>query len=164
MTLRLVRVDDRLVHGQITTFWTRNLQANMILVADDRAAADSMQKNLMKIAAPSEVSMEVLPVAEAAERLVGGEWENKQILMLVRGPVPLLELVEAGAPITEVNVGNVGGGEGKQRLTKQVAATDEEMDAWYSLHAKGISLTVQWLPNEGKTDLNKILSEREDSP
>jgi mannose/fructose/N-acetylgalactosamine-specific phosphotransferase system component IIB len=160
MTLRLVRVDDRLVHGQITTFWTRNLQANMILVADDTAAADPMQKNLMKIAAPSEVGMEVLTVDEAAERLNQGEWQDKQILMLVRGPVPLLRLVEAGVAITDVNVGNVGGGEGKERLTKQVAATADEMEAWHTLDSKGVNLTVQWLPNESKTDLNRILKDR----
>jgi mannose/fructose/N-acetylgalactosamine-specific phosphotransferase system component IIB len=159
VALRMVRVDDRLIHGQITTFWTRNIQANTILVADDKAANDPLQSNLMKIAAPNGVDVEVLEVSDAAGKLKSGEWSDKQVLLLLRSPISLLQLVDAGVEIEHVNVGNVGGGEGKVKLTKQVAATPEEMDAWFALDARGVPLEVQWLPGERKTDLNKILQD-----
>ncbi len=160
MTLRLVRVDDRLIHGQITTFWTRNIQADMILVADDKAANDPLQKNLMKIAVPSGVDVEVLAVEQAGQRLMSSEWGDRQVFLILRSPVSLLELVQMGVPIEAANVGNVGGGEGKERLTKQVAATPEEMEAWHALDEAGVQLEVQWLPGDSKTDLNRILRER----
>ena len=160
MTLSLVRVDDRLIHGQVTTGWTRNVQANLIVVADDQAADNSMQSNLMKMAAPPGVDVEVLPVEEAAEELKAGTWDDRKVLLLLRGSRELLRLVEEGVELEKVNVGNAGGGEGKIRLTKQVAATEEEMEAWRKLNEKGIDLEVQWMPGHQRTDLNKVIRKK----
>lgn len=157
MAIEMVRVDDRLVHGQITLKWTRTIGANMIMVANDAAAKDPMRKSLMKMAAPSGVHLEVLPVDEAATQLQSNKWQNRKILVLVHNPVDLLQLVEAGAPIEHVNVGNAGGGKGKVRLTKQIHADPAEVEAWKELDQKGIDLEQQWLPGESKTDLNPII-------
>jgi len=91
---------------------------------------------------------------------MSSEWGDRQVFLILRSPVSLLELVQMGVPIEAANVGNVGGGEGKERLTKQVAATPEEMEAWHALDEAGVQLEVQWLPGDSKTDLNRILRER----
>jgi len=160
MAIKLVRVDDRLIHGQITTGWVRSTGSNLIVVADDDAAADSMQKNLMKMAVPPGVSAEILFVKETGEKLIDDEWSNKNILLIVRGPIQLLDLVEQGVDIQHVNVGNAGGGEGKTKLTKQVAATPDELEAWKALDQKDIDLEVQWRPGDKRTDLNKIVQKK----
>jgi mannose/fructose/N-acetylgalactosamine-specific phosphotransferase system component IIB len=161
MPIKLVRVDDRLVHGQVVLKWTRAIGANMILVADDIAANDVLQQTLMRVAAPPGIQLEVHTIADAANKLNSGEWKQKEIFVIVRNPITLLKFVNEGAEIEYVNVGNAGGGEGKTRLTKQVAATQEELSAWHSLNEKNIKLEVQWVPGEKKDDLNQILNKLE---
>lgn len=158
MTIKLVRVDDRLVHGQVVLKWTRTIGANMILVADDIAAKDAFLQTLMRSAAPPGVKLEVHSIEEAAEKLKSGTWKGKEVFVIVRNALTLLDLVEQGVDIDFVNVGNAGGGEGKIRLTKQIAATEEELEAFKKLNEQGIKLEDQWVPGEKKNNLNQILN------
>jgi mannose/fructose/N-acetylgalactosamine-specific phosphotransferase system component IIB len=158
MPIKLVRVDDRLVHGQVVLKWTRTIGSNMILVADDIAAKDPFLQTLMRSAAPPGIDLEVHKINDAAEKLKSGEWDRKDIFVIVRNSTTLLKLVEAGVDIQFANVGNAGGGEGKVRLTKQVAATPEEMQAWHALNDRDVKLEVQWIPGDNKTNLNQILT------
>ena len=70
MDIALVRIDDRLIHGQVVIGWIPHLQAQVVVVACDAAAADATQIMLMEMAMPEEVALLVLPVTEAARRLV----------------------------------------------------------------------------------------------
>lgn len=52
----LVRVDNRLIHGQVATQWTSTVGANLLLVANDEVAKSKMRQNLMNMAAPQGVA------------------------------------------------------------------------------------------------------------
>ena len=52
----LTRIDNRLVHGQVATQWNSTLGSNLILVANDDVASNTMRQNLMKMAAPAGVA------------------------------------------------------------------------------------------------------------
>lgn len=155
MKVDLVRVDDRLVHGQVVLGWTRALGVSHILIADDKAATDSLQRSLMTMAAPSGVSISICSIAEAAAELNSGE--NTHTLVLVRGPKELKALRDAGASFDKVNVGNVHTGPGRVKLTKEVHATQEELGIWRGLAEAGIALEAQWLPGQNKTDIGKLV-------
>jgi PTS system mannose-specific IIB component len=85
MNLVLVRIDDRLIHGQVVGGWLPVIQAERIVVASDRAAADSLQTGLMRLAVPDHVAVDVLPVARAAVALKDDLWTKERVLLLLPG-------------------------------------------------------------------------------
>jgi mannose/fructose/N-acetylgalactosamine-specific phosphotransferase system component IIB len=77
--------------------------------------------------------------------------------MLVRNPIDFLRLLENGLSIKKVNIGGVRSPDAKIKLTKEVSATDQELEAWKELDQLGIRMEVQWVPGAGITILNDVL-------
>ncbi|MHB1651019.1 MAG: PTS system mannose/fructose/N-acetylgalactosamine-transporter subunit IIB [Desulfitobacteriaceae bacterium] len=157
MKIVLVRVDDRLIHGQVVVGWTRTVGATHIVVANDEVAKDNTQKMLLKMATPVGVKATILPVAEAAALLTAEKFGSDKMLVLVRDPQSLLVLMEGGVKLDKVNIGNVRMAEGRERLTKEVAATPEEMKAWRKLDEKGVELEALWIPGGSATNFNQVI-------
>src|SRR5262245_45050658 len=107
MSVELVRIDDRLVHGQVVEGWLKALRVNHIVVASDLVEADETQKALYLLAVPHGVELSCLKVAEAAKAWKANEWKKDRVLVLVSTPDEALKLSEAGAPITSVNLGGL---------------------------------------------------------
>lgn len=160
MSIVLVRVDDRLIHGQVAVGWTRTVGATHIVVANDEVARDATQKALLKLAAPVGVKVSILSVADAAALLAGPKLAREKVMVLVRDPQSLLGLMEGGVELTKVNIGNVRTAPGRVRLTKEVAATPEEIEAWKELDRRGIVLEAIWLPGGAVTDFNGVIRQQ----
>lgn len=163
MKIVLVRVDDRLIHGQVVVGWTRTVGANHIVVANDEVAGNSMQRTLLKMAAPAGVKVSILTVAEAGEQLASQKFGGDSVLVLVRDPQSLIELSRAGLKLEKVNIGNIRSGQGKQKLTKEVHASPEEIASWKELDQAGVVLEAQWLPDQPKTNFNQVIRAQESS-
>jgi mannose/fructose/N-acetylgalactosamine-specific phosphotransferase system component IIB len=157
MRISLIRVDDRLIHGQVAVGWTQALGIQQILVADDTVAADEAQKQLVLLAVPGGVVGDVLSIEDSAA-VVQASTSDVPTLVLVKGPQELQALHAAGMPMDTVNIGNVHTGPGRRRLTKEVHATDEEIEIWRNLAAAGVKLEAQWVPGSPVTDLGRVVS------
>jgi mannose/fructose/N-acetylgalactosamine-specific phosphotransferase system component IIB len=160
MKIALVRVDDRLIHGQVVLGWVRMVGATRIVVADDAAAKDEMQKTLMQFAAPPGVETSILSVDEAAAALAHDGFPGDTVMVLTRGPQELVRFIAAGVPLTKVNVGNVRAAPGRERLTKEVAAGPEDLAAWQTLDQAGVTLDAVWIPGGTVTDFNRVVRAR----
>jgi mannose/fructose/N-acetylgalactosamine-specific phosphotransferase system component IIB len=160
MKIALVRVDDRLIHGQVVLGWVRMVGATRIVVGDDDAAKDEMQKTLMQFAAPPGVETSIVSVDEAGAALANDGFPDDTVMVLVRGPRELVRLMAAGVPLTKVNVGNVRAAPGRERLTKEVAAGPEDLAAWQALDAAGVALQAVWIPGGAVTDFNRVVRAR----
>ena len=160
MTVQLIRVDDRLIHGQVVVGWSRSLGVDHIVVADDKVGSDPLQSSLMRMAVPTGVGVSIMPVEAAAAALIGGEFDRAKVLVLVRGPIELSRLRKAGLPFDTVNVGNVHSGPGRTKLTKEVYASPEELAVWQELAQAGVTLSAQWLPDQSRTDLGPVVLRR----
>ncbi|WP_062109959.1 PTS system mannose/fructose/N-acetylgalactosamine-transporter subunit IIB [Bacillus niameyensis] len=157
MKISLVRVDDRLIHGQVAVGWTKSVGATHIVVACDEVANDPVQVTLLKFAAPSGVKASILTVEDAARKLSNQEFKNDKILLLVRDPISLIRLLNEGVDFTEVNIGNVRSMEGRKRIIKEVAATKEEIAHWKELDQRNIKLRARWLPGARETNFNDLI-------
>jgi mannose/fructose/sorbose-specific phosphotransferase system IIB component len=157
MKISLIRIDERLIHGQVTMGWARTASANLILAVNDLVAKDPFQKKLMMMAAPVGATVEIYSVDEVVEKLNSNAWPNATILMLLRNPIDMVRLVEKGIQVDKVNVGGVRSPEAKIKLTKEVVATPPELEAWKKLDEHGIRIEVQWVPGAGTTILNDIV-------
>ncbi|MCE7004211.1 PTS sugar transporter subunit IIB [Kibdelosporangium philippinense] len=160
MPIELVRVDHRLVHGQVTMGWSRAVGADVLLVVSDRVAASPFDISLMEMAVPTGARLVVWSVEQASQAASDGTWPDGKVLMLVANPVDLARVVAAGLELSEVNIGGVRSEGARHKLTKEVHATDEEILAWKTLADHGIRLSVQWLPAQKRKLLNDEIAKR----
>ncbi len=157
MKIALVRIDERLIHGQVTLGWSRTVSANLILAVNDLVAKDAFQKKLMMMAAPVGATVEIYSVDEFLEKFKANAWPDATILLLVRNPVDMVRLVDNGIKVNKVNVGGVRSPGATIKLSKEVIATPEELVAWKKLDQEGIRIEVQWVANTGSIILNDTI-------
>jgi len=160
MALTLLRVDDRLIHGQVVEGWVPHLKVDLVVVVSDAAAADEIQTALMKMALPSSIGLLVLPVAEAAAALNAPQMAARKALVLVPGPVEALALVEKGVAVDRVNVGGLHYTVGKVQLGRALFLDEKDRLALRALAAKGVRLDGRDLPGDDEEDLTAALEAR----
>ena len=157
MGIELIRLDDRLIHGQVCIGWTRRKGVNVILAVDDATAANKMQCQLMKMATPPGVTPVFLKTQEAIDKLKSNAYGNKKAMLLVKSVKALYDIVNAGIEITDVNFGNLRTKGATNNLYGHVIATDEEVSMMKELSAKGVKMIAQDLPDAQSCNLNDVL-------
>ncbi len=156
MSLRLVRVDDRLIHGQVIAVWLRALGADRIVVVDDRTAADEFLRDVLVLASPPGVPVEVHDVAGGVARCLELAGSSERAMVIVRTPETALRLREAGVPFEVLNLGGLGAGPGRRRLHKTISASDEELSQLRAIESLGTRVEIQIVPDERAVPLSAI--------
>lgn len=153
--LVLTRIDDRLIHGQVMTAWLKVFPVTRIIIVDNKVAKDEFMISVLELAAPSGVKVEVFSEEKAIEMLKGGL--SVPTIMLVKAPLTLKVLVDAGIPITEINIGGMGMNTGRKTLFKNIAATDEERAILKNFISNGIDVKIQIIPAEKVINIENLL-------
>ena len=156
MALKLVRVDDRLIHGQVVAVWLRSVGADRILVIDDKSARDAFLKDLMVLAAPQGVPVEVLTVDEGTRRATEIANTTEQAFVLVKSPVTALQLRKAGVPFGVLNVGGMGHNAGRRSLYKNISANDEERQAMRDLESMGTRVELRIVADDRPVPFSSV--------
>lgn len=147
-----VRMDERLIHGQVAGIWAPSLHTQRIIVINDEAAADTLQKSSLRMAAPTSMSLSVLPVESAAKNIRSGKYGKQRLFLVFKNPTDVLRYLKAGGKLTHVNVGNMSYKEGSKDITKSIKVLDEEIDVFESIAAMDINVTAQLVPNDPVID------------
>lgn len=156
LNIVLTRIDDRLIHGQVITAWSKITAATRIVVVDDGVAKDPFMAKVLKIAAPSTVKVEVYSIKEATE-VLKGEDTGEKVIVLVKYPVTVLELVKLEVGIKELNVGGMGASKGRKSFYKNISVSQEEKDIFKELIDKGLDISIQIVPDAKKIDVAKLI-------
>jgi len=156
--VKLVRVDDRLVHGQTIVAWVRHTPVDTLLVVDDATAANPMLQKIFKLAAPG-FHMIVASIADAIAKLKGGEVPGR-IMVIVKSPATALPLWEAKMDHwpNELNVGALGGKPNARQLDSTTYLLVEEIEAIEKLSQQGVSVYFQMVPGARRLDWKDIRS------
>ena len=157
MGVTLLRIDDRLIHGQVVEGWVPFLKVDLVVVAADAAASDEIQTALMKMALPASIGLLVAPVAEAAVALKSPQLAARSALVLVPGPAEALALVEKGVNVDRVNVGGLHHTVGKVQLGRALFLDEKDRLALKALAAKGVRLEGRALPADAEENLTAVL-------
>jgi mannose/fructose/N-acetylgalactosamine-specific phosphotransferase system component IIB len=153
----VVRVDDRLIHGQVVVGWTRSAGITCILVADDKTAGDKIQCSLMRMATPAGLTAEFLTVEDAAKKITAGAYNDESLMILVRGPKAVMNLMDNGVEISSLNIGNLRSAPGKIKLLSHVYVEPQELEDWKELDRRNVKMSAQILPDQIKSDFNEVL-------
>jgi mannose/fructose/N-acetylgalactosamine-specific phosphotransferase system component IIB len=159
VSLALVRIDDRLIHGQVVVGWVRHLGADCILVANDAVAADPMQRALLPMAVPPEIEVAIYRVAEAAQRLAAGAHADRKAILLFSSPVDAEAYLRLGGPLERLNVGGMRFAPGKAQMMPAIFVAAEDIKAFRALAARGLPMQVQMVPTDAPHDVIKCLPE-----
>lgn len=150
-----VRVDDRLIHGQVIHGWVPYLKTRRIVVVDEALAQDEERKAIAQLSVPREIELHFVTVEELSTSLL----EDRNTLVLFSSPLALLRAVEQGLTIERVNLGNLHFEEGKITLKKTFCCTPEELEALKVLQRMGVRLYYQPAPEVAPSELPALDSD-----
>ena len=107
MQIRLARIDDRLIHGQVATVWAKEAGAERIIVVSEEVANDQIRKTLVKQAAPPGIKANIVTVDKAVRVYNNPKYDQETVFYLFTNPGEVLEMVEKGVPIKSINIGGM---------------------------------------------------------
>ncbi|MCE5259517.1 MAG: PTS sugar transporter subunit IIB [Chloroflexi bacterium] len=136
----LVRVDDRLVHGQVIFDWLRYLDPVCVMVVHE--SLDDGQRALVRSALAERYQLWIGNARDAAEYLWQRSDENA-VLVLLPSLEELQLLLSAGYNPEVVMLGALGWRTGRQRVSAQVYLSPSEKEVLRSLTACGLNIIIQ---------------------
>lgn len=159
--ISMLRIDDRLIHGQVALVWSKELAVNRIIVANDTIANDALQADVLKMAAPETVKTSVITVEKAIKLLTDPRAEKLKILVVTNNPIDVKRITDEinEKPFIDVaNVGRVAGDIGnKEKLSETVYMSGEEIDVCKQIIESGHAMYHQPLPSDPKLDLATLI-------
>lgn len=158
MSIEHARIDERLIHGQVTVRWCREFPVNTILVADDEVANDEMQKVLLPLSAPSGVRTEILSAENTAGFLADAP-QGLKAFLLIKRPATVVQLLDLGIELQAVNVGNISYREGARQVKNSVHVTPDDVEAFRELERRGVRVTARMMPEDRESDFMSHLQE-----
>ncbi|MTD39481.1 PTS mannose transporter subunit IIAB [Erwinia sp. CPCC 100877] len=158
MVIGLARIDDRLIHGQVATRWTKETNVTRIIVVSDEVAADQVRKTLLTQVAPPGVTAHVVDVAKMIRVYNNPKYAGQRVMLLFTNPTDVERLVEGGVKITSVNVGGMAYRQGKTQVNNAVSVDEKDIAAFKQLNARGIELEVRKVASDPKLKMMDLIS------
>lgn len=157
LVIGLARIDDRLIHGQVATRWTKESRVTRIVVVNDEVAKDSVRSTMLKSVAPPGVTAHVVPVDKMIRVYNNPEYANERMMLLFTNPTDVVRLMEAGVEFKSINIGGMAYRDGKKMITSAVSVDDKDIEAFKALDAKGIELDVRKVSNDSRQYMMDLL-------
>ncbi len=152
----LIRIDDRLIHGQVVTQWLKDTNGNRILIVDNELVGNRMMQRILKAAAPPGIKVEILTVPDAVTELKKDAVSGENIVILVKYPQVLEEMLDEGIAMKKIILGGMGLTAQRKRFNKNVAASEEEINCIKRIVSKGVTMEFQLVPAERAVNVEKL--------
>lgn len=152
-----VRIDTRLLHGQVATAWTKQIAPNRIIVVSDGVAHDELRKTMIEQAAPPGVPANVVPISKMVEVAKDPRFGATKAFLLFETPQDLLRCIEGGVDIKKVNIGSMAHSVGKVVVTNAIAMGEDDVKTLEELKAKGVEFEARKVPSDSSEDIDAML-------
>ncbi len=157
LVVGLARIDDRLIHGQVATRWTKESKVSRIVVVNDDVAKDSVRSTMLKSVAPPGVTAHVVGVDKMIRVYNNPEYAGERMMLLFTNPTDVLKLLEAGVDMKSINIGGMAYKDGKKMITSAVSVDDKDIDAFKAIDAMGVELDVRKVSNDSRQYMMDLL-------
>lgn len=158
MVIGLARIDDRLIHGQVATRWTKETNVTRIIVVSDEVAADTVRKTLLTQVAPPGVTAHVVDVAKMIRVYNNPQYAGDRVMLLFTNPTDVERIVEQGVKITTVNIGGMAFRQGKTQVNNAISVDEKDIEAFKKLNARGIELEARKVSTDQKLKMMDLIS------
>ncbi|MCU6169740.1 PTS mannose transporter subunit IIAB [Enterobacter bugandensis] len=157
MVIGLARIDDRLIHGQVATRWTKETNVQRIIVVSDEVAADTVRKTLLTQVAPPGVTAHVVDVAKMIRVYNNPKYAGERVMLLFTNPTDVERIVEGGVKITSVNIGGMAFRQGKTQANNAISVDAKDIEAFNKLNARGIELEARKVSTDQKLKMMDLI-------
>jgi mannose/fructose/N-acetylgalactosamine-specific phosphotransferase system component IIB len=154
------RIDDRLIHGQVIIGWCGQLPIDSIYVCDDEIAANDWEKNLLIMAVPPHIKVNVLSVFDLSKQYENWISSKKLAMVLLKSPAILNNLIDNHIKISKVNMGGMHFQKGRREYLPYLFLSEIEIKILTMLMDYGIIFECQDLPTSPIYDLRKIIKRK----
>ncbi len=155
--ITLVRVDNRLIHGQVVEAWLPHLKVSRVVVADDEAASSPLIRAAMALAVQSAIEVQIQSLAQVDYAGVSRDAVRTLVLLRDVAAVPFAKA--HGLALELLNLGNVHFGTGRRQVSPSVFLAEAELKALQGLAGEGVRVEARAVPSEKPVELAE-LSER----
>ena len=160
MGLILVRVDDRLIHGQVMVGWRTFLGATQILVASDRLASNPTACSILDLTAPPDVRLVIDTVDNMARRVREGEFDREKDILLFENLNDILRALDLGMTFAHLNIGGIRHHDCCVAFTPSVSLSDHDIQMLREIMGRGIPIDIQMVPMEKAVHLAPDMLDR----
>ncbi|MGX7352107.1 PTS system, mannose/fructose/sorbose family, IIB component [Enterococcus canis] len=157
LDIQLVRIDDRLIHGQVAVVWTKETKVERILVVSDEVARDNLRKTLLQQAAPPNIKAHVIPVDKLLDVNRDPRFAGVKTMLLFTNPHDVWRVVRQGLSLKTINIGGMKFTSGKKMITNFVSVDQQDVTDFQYLHDHGLDLEIRKVPADKKVDLMELL-------
>ncbi|MFK3659707.1 MULTISPECIES: PTS mannose transporter subunit IIAB [Enterobacterales] len=157
MVIGLARIDDRLIHGQVATRWTKETNVTRIIVVSDEVAADTVRKTLLTQVAPPGVTAHVVDVAKMIRVYNNPQYAGERVMLLFTNPTDVERIVEQGVKITTVNIGGMAFRQGKTQVNNAISVDEKDIEAFNKLNARGIELEARKVSTDQRLKMMDLI-------
>ena len=158
--IALVRVDNRLVHGQILEAWVPFIKAKCIMVVDNNSASDFFCETVIRMAVPSEIEVNICSVEDFAANYVYAQGGGKKTIVLFSSIADALKVYQEGFHFKKLNIGNIHHEDYKVCCAPSVFLCEPEIqDILKLLEDKGVSIELKRVPREKAVNIKDALPE-----
>ncbi len=147
MAVELVRIDDRMIHGQVITTWVNKFNIEQILVVNDVVVNDPIQKAGIMMTAPSNIQIRIFGVDELLSLLKKTEIKKRTLIILINTD-DALRLAKNGLSFQVLNLGGLRAKENSRRFTKAIALNDQDVENLKEILSRGIDIQIQMIPKD----------------
>lgn len=148
--IKLVRVDHRLLHGQVAFSWTQSLGVDCILIANDDVPQNDLRKTTIKLAKPAGVKLVIKNIEDSISALQSGVTDKYKLFIVVESVEDAYKLAKSCPEIKQINLGGMKVREGTRNISKAVNITAVEERLVKELVAEGVAVEIRQVPNDKK--------------
>lgn len=157
MAIIHARVDQRLIHGQVATVWSRLTKADRIAVINDAAVHDDMQIAALKLARPTGVKLVIMSIRRALISLTNGKYDDERVFLLTQNIQDMRALIDGGIKVDALNIGNIANHEGAKAIKPSVYLNAQDIEDIKAIKAHGVKVTAQMVPTESDADIETLI-------
>ncbi|AFN29293.1 MULTISPECIES: PTS sugar transporter subunit IIB [Klebsiella] len=148
--ITLLRVDHRLLHGQVAFSWTQYVGADCILIANDNVPEDELRKTTIKLAKPPSVKLVIKNINDAIESIKSGVTDKYHLFIVVESVNDAWRIASAVEGIKSINLGGIKAKAGSKNISKAINLLPEEIEQLQQLVGKGVEVEIRQVPNDRK--------------
>lgn len=147
VVLKIARLDDRLVHGQIINNWCTSEDITEIIVVNKEVANNDMRRIIIEMSVPQGINILFCDVNDALE-IYEEEAKFESLMIIFENPFEILEFIENGGKLSSLNIGGMSFKKGRKKLSTAVYANDDELESLKNIADKNINLEIRLLPTD----------------
>lgn len=160
MNITLARIDDRLIHGQVTTVWSKVANAQRIIICNDDVYNDDVRRTLLRQAAPPGMKVNVVNIEKAVAVYHNPQYQDETVFYLLTNPQDVLTMVQQGVKIATLNIGGMAWRPGKKQLTKAVSLDATDINAFQQLDTLGVKLDLRVVASDPSVNILDKIAEQ----